>query len=153
MVAGQGARGPEEQDRAPLGATGNPALRPARPETELGLHLRGDLPSRGPGRGPSPAEMRHARDEPTPGGGRAGAPGAHGVILMDRAGGHGAKELLGPDTLTLGLLPARAPELNPVETIWPFLRDTCVEGRAILAHLTVAAERACGLTQAAPNSA
>jgi hypothetical protein len=73
--------------------------------------------------------MRHARDEPTPGGGRAGAPGAHGVILRDRAGWHGATELVGPDTLPLGLLPARAPELNPVETLWPFLRDTGLSSR------------------------
>ena len=35
----------------------------------------------------------------------------------------------------------------------PQLIARYVEGRAILAHLTVAAERACGLTQAAPNSA
>ena len=42
---------------------------------------------------------------------QAVAPGAHGVMLMDRAGWHRAKELVVPDNLTLVLLPARAPEL------------------------------------------
>src|SRR4051812_18204697 len=46
---------------------------------------------------------------------QAVAPGAHGVMLMDRAGWHRAKDLVVPDNLTLVLLPARAPELNPVE--------------------------------------
>src|SRR3954464_5825362 len=54
---------------------------------------------------------------------QAVAPGAHGVMLMDRAGWHRAKDLVVPDNLTLVLLPARAPELNPVENIWQFLRD------------------------------
>src|SRR3954454_4967360 len=54
---------------------------------------------------------------------QAVAPGAHGVMLMDRAGWNRAKDLVVPDNLTLVLLPARAPELNPVETIWQFLRD------------------------------
>jgi hypothetical protein len=49
---------------------------------------------------------------------QAVAPGAHGVMLMDRAGWHRAKDLVVPDNLTLVLLPARAPELNPVENVW-----------------------------------
>src|SRR3954470_20734809 len=72
MVAGRGARGPEEQDRAPLGPTGHPASRPARSADKLGLHLRGDLPAAGQGRSPGPAAMRHAGHEPAPGGSRAG---------------------------------------------------------------------------------
>jgi hypothetical protein len=56
---------------------------------------------------------------------QAVAPGAHGVMLMDRAGWHRAKDLVVPDNLTLVLLPARAPELNPVENIWQFLRENC----------------------------
>jgi hypothetical protein len=56
---------------------------------------------------------------------------------MDRAGGHGAKELVGPDTLTLGLLPARAPELNPVETLWPFLRDTWLSRRVFASYTDI----------------
>src|SRR4051812_26832609 len=37
---------------------------------------------------------------------QAVAPGAHGVMLMDRAGWHRAKDLVVPDNLTLVLLPA-----------------------------------------------
>src|SRR4051812_33351363 len=72
MVAGRGARGPEEQDRAPLGQTGHPAPRPARSADKLGLHLWGDLPATGQGRSLGPAPMRHAGHEPAPGGSRTG---------------------------------------------------------------------------------
>jgi transposase len=51
-------------------------------------------------------------------------PGCHAVLMLDRAGWHGATELAVPDHITLGPLPPRSPELNPVETVWPFLRDT-----------------------------
>src|SRR4051812_6106771 len=71
VVAGRGAGRPEEQDRAPLGPTGNSAPRSARPEDQLGLHLRGDLPATGQGRSPGPAAMRHAGHEPASGGSRA----------------------------------------------------------------------------------
>src|SRR3954449_11775309 len=60
---------------------------------------------------------------------QAVAPGAHGVMLMDRAGWHRATDLVVPDNLTLVLLPARAPELNPVENIWQFLRDNWLSSR------------------------
>src|SRR3954451_25004943 len=70
VVAGRGARGSEEQDRAPLGPTGHPAPRPARSADELGLHLRGDLPPGGQGRGLGAAPMRYAGHEPAPGGSR-----------------------------------------------------------------------------------
>src|SRR5215212_1483438 len=72
VVAGRGPCGPEEQDRPALGPTGNPAPGPARPEDELGLHLRGDLPPGGQGRGPGAAPMRYAGHEPALGGSRAG---------------------------------------------------------------------------------
>src|SRR4051794_12138055 len=70
MVAGRGARGPEEQDRAPLGPTRHPAPRPARSADEFGLHLRGDRPATGQGRGLGAAPMRHAGHEPASGGSR-----------------------------------------------------------------------------------
>jgi len=57
------------------------------------------------------------------------APGAHAALLMDRAGWHCAKDLVVPDNLTLVLLPARAPELNPVETIWQFVRANWLSSR------------------------
>jgi len=60
---------------------------------------------------------------------QAVAPGAHAALLMDRAGWHCAKDLVVPDNLTLVLLPARAPELNPVENIWQFVRANWLSSR------------------------
>jgi hypothetical protein len=53
---------------------------------------------------------------------RSVAPGAHAVLVLDGAGWHGAKELAVPDTLTLIELPPYAPELNPIENVWHYLR-------------------------------
>ena len=36
--------------------------------------------------------------------------------------------------LTLVLLPARAPELNPVENIWHFLRDNWLSSRVFASY-------------------
>ena len=48
--------------------------------------------------------------------------GAHGVLLLDRAGWHTTDRLDVPDNLTLIFLPSRSPELNPVENIWQYMR-------------------------------
>lgn len=55
--------------------------------------------------------------------GRCVAPGAHAVIVVDGAGWHqqGGK-LQVPENITLMPLPPYAPELNPVENIWAYLR-------------------------------
>lgn len=50
-------------------------------------------------------------------------PAAHAVVVLDGAGYHGAKRLVVPDNLTLLPLPPRAPELNPVENVWGYLRQ------------------------------
>jgi transposase len=50
------------------------------------------------------------------------APGAQAVLLMDRAGWHTTANLGMPDNITPIFLPSRAPELNPVENIWQYLR-------------------------------
>ena len=50
-------------------------------------------------------------------------PKAHAVVLLDRAPWHTAGELKIPKNLTLVLLPARSPELNPAENIWQYLRQ------------------------------
>ena len=54
--------------------------------------------------------------------GRAVAPGAHALLVLDGAGWHGGKDLVVPDNITLITLPPYAPELNPVENVWQFLR-------------------------------
>ena len=51
------------------------------------------------------------------------SPGAHAVVILDQAGWHGSNKLLIPANITLLHLPPRAPELNPVENVWQFLRD------------------------------
>jgi len=49
---------------------------------------------------------------------QAVAPGAHALVLVDQAGWHQSKKLVAPANITLMPLPAKAPELNPVENIW-----------------------------------
>lgn len=43
------------------------------------------------------------------------APGAHAVLLLDQAGWHTTRKLAVPENITLLPLPARSPELNPVD--------------------------------------
>jgi transposase len=60
---------------------------------------------------------------------QAVAPGAHAVLLLDRAGWHVSTKLRVPNNITLVRLPSRAPELNPVENVWQFLRDNWLSNR------------------------
>lgn len=55
--------------------------------------------------------------------GKAVAPGAHAILVCDGAGWHqlGGK-LVVPDNVTLLPLPSYAPELNPIENVWEYLR-------------------------------
>ena len=57
------------------------------------------------------------------------APKAHGVVLMDRAGWHTTGKLNTPKNITIILLPSRAPELNPVENIWQYIRSNWLSNR------------------------
>jgi transposase len=51
------------------------------------------------------------------------AAGAHAVLLLDRAGWHTTGKLDVPNNVTPIFLPSRAPELNPVENVWQYLRQ------------------------------
>ena len=53
---------------------------------------------------------------------RTVAPGAHAVLVLDGAGWHRGGELIVPANISLLELPPYAPELNPVENVWQFLR-------------------------------
>jgi hypothetical protein len=44
-------------------------------------------------------------------------PGAHAVLILDRAGWHPTAKLRLPDNITILPLPPKAPELNPVENV------------------------------------
>lgn len=54
---------------------------------------------------------------------------AHAVVLMDRAGWHETDKLKVPKNVTIILLPSRAPELNPVENVWQYLRQNWLSNR------------------------
>jgi putative transposase len=78
---------------------------------------------------------------------QAVAPGAHALVLLDRAGWHRSKRLVIPANITLVPLPAKAPELNPVENVWQFMRENWLSNRifssytAILDHCCAAWNR------------
>jgi transposase len=55
--------------------------------------------------------------------------GAHAVLLLDRAGWHTTGALNIPKNITMILLPSRAPELNPVENIWQYMRENWISNR------------------------
>jgi transposase len=55
--------------------------------------------------------------------GRHVRPGAHAVLVLDRAGWHGAAALAVPENITLLPLPPYSPELNPLENVWQYLRQ------------------------------
>jgi len=53
----------------------------------------------------------------------------HFVLIMDRAGWHTSRTLKLPAGITVLLLPAYAPELNPVENLWHYLRSHYLSNR------------------------
>ena len=66
-------------------------------------------------------------------------PGAHAVVILDHAGWHVSKKLEVPGNLTLVPLPSRAPELNPVENVWQFLRDNWLSNRVFHSYEDIVA--------------
>jgi putative transposase len=62
--------------------------------------------------------------------GRRVAPGAHAVVVLDGAGWHQqGGRLRAPDNVSLLPLPPYAPELDPVENVWRFLRQNRLPNR------------------------
>jgi hypothetical protein len=70
------------------------------------------------------------------------APGAHAVVLLDRAGWHTTRKLKAPQNLTLMALPPRSPELNPQENVWQFLRQRFLSNRVFQTYDDIV-EAAC----------
>ena len=56
-------------------------------------------------------------------------PEVQAVLVLDRAGWHTSRGLAVPPDLTLVHLPPSAPELNPVEKLWQFLRERLLSHR------------------------
>ncbi|SFN03319.1 DDE superfamily endonuclease [Methylobacterium pseudosasicola] len=65
---------------------------------------------------------------------RSVAPRAHAVLMLDGAGWHGAHDLVVPSNITLLTLPPCAPELNPVENVWQFIRDNWLGDRIFASY-------------------
>jgi len=55
--------------------------------------------------------------------------GAHAVLVLDQAGWHTSPKLCVPDNISLLPLPPHAPELNPVEQVWAYLRANVLSHR------------------------
>ena len=51
------------------------------------------------------------------------------VLVVDRAGWHTARALAVPPNIVLWFLPPHAPELNPLEQVWAWLRAKHTRGR------------------------
>ena len=59
---------------------------------------------------------------------------AHALVLVDQAGWHQSKRLVVPDNITLIPLPAKAPELNPAENVWQYMRDNWISNRIFTSY-------------------
>ena len=62
---------------------------------------------------------------------QAVAPGAHAAVLIDGAGYHIVGDLTIPDNITLVRLPPYSPELNAIEKLWQFMRDSFLSHRTL----------------------
>ena len=65
---------------------------------------------------------------------QAVAPGAQAAVLLDQAGWHTTPKLDIPENISILPLPPRAPELNPTENIWQFLRDNWLSNRVFKSY-------------------
>ncbi len=59
---------------------------------------------------------------------RCVGPGAHAVLVLDRAGWHASPRLRVPDNISLIPLPPYAPELNSMENVWGYGRNWVMAG-------------------------
>ena len=55
-------------------------------------------------------------------------------MLMDQAGWHMTNALIVPENISIIPLPAKCPELNPVENIWQFMRDNWLSNRVFKSY-------------------
>ncbi len=65
---------------------------------------------------------------------RVVASGSHAVVLMDQAGWHMTGKLDISSNITIIALPAKCPELNPVENVWQFMRDNWLSNRIFTSY-------------------
>jgi transposase len=65
---------------------------------------------------------------------RTVAPDAHAVVILDQAGWHHSRALVVPDNISLVPMPPYAPELNPAENIWQFIRENWLSNRVFRSY-------------------
>ncbi len=53
----------------------------------------------------------------------------HVVLVIDNAGWHHSADLKVPANITLLPLPAYSPELNPIESLWGYMKENFLSGR------------------------
>jgi transposase len=73
--------------------------------------------------------------------------GRHAVVILDQAGWHKAQALKVPSNLSLLHLPPYAPELNPQENVWQYLKESALANRVFASseHLIQACVQAWNL--------
>jgi DDE superfamily endonuclease len=73
------------------------------------------------------------------------AAGTHAVLVLDRAGWHVSPDLhlQVPTNLTLAHLPSYSPELDPVESVWLYLRERWLSHRVLAGGYDAVVDAAC----------
>src|SRR5215204_6568129 len=119
LVPRRGAHRPEERPRSPVGAARNTADAARRSALRARVSVWRHLPC-----ADTDAMQLHLEEIS-----RTVARRSHAVLLLDRAGWHTTGNLSVPKNITLIFLPSRAPELNPVEQIWQYIRANWLSNR------------------------
>jgi transposase len=68
---------------------------------------------------------------------------AHAVLLLDQAGWHMTHNLVVPPNITLMPLPPLAPEFNPVENLWQFMRQNGLSNRVFASYRDIVDHCCC----------
>lgn len=64
-------------------------------------------------------------------------PGRHIALIIDNAGWHKSTELIIPHNITFIPLPAYAPELNAMEQIWQWIKNTFLSHQHYLGYTQI----------------
>src|ERR1700722_13422752 len=130
LVSGRGARWPEERPRAAMGAPGNAPAPAGRPALRERLSVRRHLPRPRGRRGAGAASCQHRGDEASSRGDlgcRCGRRACRADLRSRRLAHHAQPPR--PRKHHADLASMRAPELNPVENIWQYLRANWLSNR------------------------
>ena len=141
VVAGRSPGWPEERHHPALGQARDTSVSIQGPTHLFGVYLRRDLPRPRQGGRFGAAALRHPRHDAPPRrdirrrrarGARRAAPRSS---RMARLKGAGHCEPISPSCrCRLMPLPPKCPELNPVENVWPFMRDNWLSNRVFKSY-------------------